>query len=93
MAMLPLNSDMVVMMKTIMMLLQQGGGLTCKGGMSVPQVLRLFLSLSHTLLLLLLHFNSLIAVQFTLARHPSKRSWRVWKSEDVTKANDAGLHL
>ena len=62
MAMLPLNSDMVVMMKTIMMLLQQGGGLTCKGGMSVPQVLRLFLSLSHTLLLLLLHFNSLIAV-------------------------------
>ena len=51
MAMLPLNSDMVVMMKTIMMLLQQGGGLTCKGGMSVPQVLRLFLSLSHTLLL------------------------------------------
>ena len=51
MAMLPLNSDMVVMMKTIMMLLQQGGGLTCKGGMSVPQVLRLFLSLSHILLL------------------------------------------
>ena len=63
MGMLPLNSDMLVMMKTIMMLLQQGGGLTCKGGMSVPQVLRLFLSLSHShiILLLLLCFNSLIA--------------------------------